>query len=194
MTMLEHAGYSTWPTLPGLELTPTGATTSDELTPDALTHTLTSLRRTEAAWSWIVGDLILAAVHHFGPTRGLTLIAEADLSQAHIARCVAVAERIPHGSRRPTLSWSHHELVAGIDPHNQTRLLDLAETETLSVRQLRAVIDQERADLTPELDLVQPARLPTPPVSQLRAILEEQDDAWVLWQPSSGTMRKWEAA
>ncbi len=135
---------------PGLVLSPIGATTTSDLTPEVLTDVLTELRATEAAWSWIVGDLILAAVHHFGPTRGLTLIAEADLSQAHIARCVAVAERIPHARRHAALSWSHHELVAGMTEHDQVRLLDLAEQESLSVRALRAVIDQEREDLEPE--------------------------------------------
>lgn len=187
------------PALPGLELTPVGVTVTGPVDPDAAAILLGQLRRAEAMFSWVVGDLVIAMRAKpedggLGPTHGYGLAAAADLRPDHVARCVAIALRIPHERRHANLSWSHHELVAGLEPNHADRLLVMAEDERLTVRTLRAVMDQERADLTPELDLPAPSRLPAPPQSVLRAILAADPESWVLWQPSTGTLRPAEVA
>lgn len=47
-----------------------------------------------------------------------------------------VAERVPPAIRHPGLSWSHHRAVSALEPVEQSALLDQAEAEGWSVREL----------------------------------------------------------
>ena len=55
-----------------------------------------------------------------------------------------VASRFEPSRRREGLSWSHHAEVAALEPKAQTRFLDRAQHERLSVRDLREEIRRER--------------------------------------------------
>jgi hypothetical protein len=57
---------------------------------------------------------------------------------------VWVCSRIEISRRREKLSWSHHAEVAAVDLLLQEQLLNQAEAERLSVRDLREVIRLER--------------------------------------------------
>jgi len=48
-----------------------------------------------------------------------------------------VASRITPVRRLATLSWSHHEAVAGLEPDQQDGLLAQAEVEGWTVREIR---------------------------------------------------------
>jgi hypothetical protein len=50
---------------------------------------------------------------------------------ASLAGCFAISRR------RDNLTWSHHAVVAALDPDEQDRWLDMAATERLSVADLR---------------------------------------------------------
>jgi len=55
-----------------------------------------------------------------------------------------VASRFEPCRRRERLSWSHHAELAALEVKTQDRFLQRAETERLSVRDLRAEIRRER--------------------------------------------------
>jgi hypothetical protein len=57
---------------------------------------------------------------------------------------VWVSSRVEISRRRENLSWSHHAEAAPLDLLTQERLLNHAEAERLSVRDLREVIRVER--------------------------------------------------
>jgi len=53
-----------------------------------------------------------------------------------------VASKIEFSRRREKLSWSHHYEVAALEPAQQDELLDQAEAERLSMRQLRQAVKE----------------------------------------------------
>ena len=55
-----------------------------------------------------------------------------------------VASRFSVGRRRGTLSWSHHAELAALEESEQEMWLNLAETQRLSVRDLRAELRDRR--------------------------------------------------
>lgn len=72
---------------------------------------------------------------------------------------VYVASRFEACRRREKLSWSHHAELAALDPDEQDRWLGRAETQRLSVRDLRAEV--RRATRAREaMASPAPARLP----------------------------------
>lgn len=56
-----------------------------------------------------------------------------------------IASQFPPPRRRASLTWCHHAAVAGLDPAEQERWLDLVATERLTVADLRATLRTERA-------------------------------------------------
>jgi len=67
---------------------------------------------------------------------------------------VWVSSRVDVSRRRENLSWSHHVEIAPLDLVTQERLLNHAEAERLSVRDMRELVRVERrakaSDPTPE--------------------------------------------
>lgn len=105
-----------------------------------------------SATEWVLGDLVVEMLRRARAGEQLPERVWADLHQASAARAARVAAVFPLARRRPALTWSHHELVAGMDETHQDRLLGAAETNGLSVRGLRAVIVQEAEDARPQFD------------------------------------------
>jgi hypothetical protein len=99
-----------------------------------------------SAAKWWTGDFLMYAEHLYGE-----LAAQAseslNLSEAGRQDCVRVALAIPRSKRRPGLSWWIHRQVAAkwITPSMRDDLLDRAEREKLTTRQLEAVVKDLRA-------------------------------------------------
>jgi hypothetical protein len=68
-----------------------------------------------------------------------------------------VASRIHASLRRDNLTWSHHALLASLDPDRQRYWLERATHDRLSVDDLRAELRAERQGAQPELNEI-PAR------------------------------------
>lgn len=62
-----------------------------------------------------------------------------------IANAKSVAARIEFSRRRENLSWSHHQEVASLGPDEADGLLDKAETDGWSQRELRRQVSQIKA-------------------------------------------------
>ena len=94
---------------------------------------------------WI-GDFLLFGEEAFGE-----IAAQAseslNLSEAGRQECLRVALAIPPARRRASLAWWHHRLVSAkwITPRQRDDLLDRAEAEGLTTRELEAIVRDLRA-------------------------------------------------
>jgi len=91
---------------------------------------------------WWVGDWLNYGEKTYGETyRAVAITTGYD--EGSLSNLASVSRRIELPRRRGNLSWSHHAEVAGLPIEEQDRLLDWAQTEKASVKDLRAI---KRAD------------------------------------------------
>lgn len=88
----------------------------------------------EACSPWWTGDLLAMGERAFGEKYAQGI--PDDLSPTTLRGYQWVAERVPPANRRPSLSWSHHRAVSALPPAEQSSLLDQAESDGWSVREL----------------------------------------------------------
>lgn len=131
-------------------LTPVGFRRRDlrGLTYDQLRETVLSFVAVSSQMRFAVGDLLNFCEREHGETLS-QLEADTLLSRHTLHNYAWVAGSVAYSRRREALRWSHHEAVASLDPADQTRWLRKAETERLSVDELRSLIRDER-DETPD--------------------------------------------
>jgi hypothetical protein len=65
-----------------------------------------------------------------------------QLSEKSIKNASWICASIAPSLRRETLTFSHHEVVAPLDPEEQSEFLDQAESENLTVSALRKIIKE----------------------------------------------------
>jgi hypothetical protein len=65
-----------------------------------------------------------------------------QLSEKSIKNAAWICSSIAPSLRRETLTFSHHEVVAPLDPKEQSEFLDQAESENLTVSALRKIIKE----------------------------------------------------
>src|SRR5262249_41792955 len=75
-----------------------------------------------------------------------TAVEQTGYDYQTLANDKTVARSIQLSRRRENLSWSHHEAVASLPEPEQDRLLDEAEREELTMRQLRQRVQQRRQE------------------------------------------------
>jgi hypothetical protein len=92
---------------------------------------------------WLIADLLLQAEQRFGES-AYQIAAATGRSERTLSNWCWVASRIPPSRRRETLPMTQHALVAPLEPNEQKRWLDRAETERWSSRELKAAIEVER--------------------------------------------------
>jgi hypothetical protein len=95
----------------------------------------------ESGFNWWCGDFILCMEALHGELAA-QIIPENKAHSWSVYRWVA--ERVKPSTRRPSLSWSHHSIVASLLTERQTIFLDRAENEQLSVSALRKLIAKEK--------------------------------------------------
>lgn len=61
-------------------------------------------------------------------------------SWAMVERFAGVAGKVPETNRHPNLSWSHHAMVANLPMEMQKTVLDHAEVEGLTCKELEQYI------------------------------------------------------
>jgi hypothetical protein len=93
---------------------------------------------------WWLGDWLLYGTFRWGQK-----YAEAARITGYDAGSLRnmawIASQFPPPRRRASLTWCHHAAVAGLDPAEQERWLDLVASERLTVADLRATLRAERA-------------------------------------------------
>jgi N6-adenosine-specific RNA methylase IME4 len=149
--------------LPAAQFTAVGWQPDHDLTFDEWAEIGRGIARVGGAVNWWIGDWINYGEHKWGEkyTEALAVYGE-QYEYMTLAQMTRVGRKVDFCLRRQNLSWSHHKEIANLEPATQVALLDLAEQNGLSVRDLRqAIRDYERnarliekgADLhTAELD------------------------------------------
>jgi hypothetical protein len=102
-----------------------------------------TLQQIGRAWQWWVGDWI-----NYGEARYGEKYAQAidltGLGYEAVANAAWVAGAVEPSTRVETLSWTHHRHVAHLDPLAQREWLGRAAEQSLSTRELRTAIAQDR--------------------------------------------------
>jgi len=136
--------------LPGLAALPFDATgLTDAVDAETALLALPRLRRVGAAVRWLHGDLVLALIDgDLGRLwEAFQEIGDLDLDdRPSLMRSIYVAHAVPRHRRRPALSWSHHQAVAGLEPDEQERWLLQAEASGFTVNALEKAIAADLAD------------------------------------------------
>jgi hypothetical protein len=99
------------------------------------------LGKVGSAVKFWIGDYLLIGEELYGE-RAAQASEALNLSAEGRQECLRVALANPRSRRRPGLSWWHHRLVAArwITPGQREQLLDRAERERLSTRELEAAV------------------------------------------------------
>lgn len=85
---------------------------------------------------WLIGDCLNAGERVFGEDYAQAL-PETRKAQEMLRGYMWVASRVPTVARATALSWSHHRAVAGLEGPEQTRWLERAQAEGLTVKALK---------------------------------------------------------
>jgi hypothetical protein len=93
--------------------------------------------------NWWVGDWLIYGAAKWG--KKYVLAAKITGYDVHsLENMVYVASRFPASLRRENLSWSHHFLVAALEPEHRSYWLDFATEHRLSVNDLRIELRSSR--------------------------------------------------
>lgn len=144
----------------GVLITPVGLDLDGaELTSDEYEHLglflgefFRATRKPHDAAKWALGDFILFGEATLGEKYAQAMEATGRQRQT-LMNYASVANRVPRSRRRETLTFTHHQMVASLDPRTQTRMLDLAEKHEWSSDELanavRAWKAKDREGATP---------------------------------------------
>lgn len=97
------------------------------------------VQRAAVSIQWILGDWLNYGESKWGEKSSQAM----DLTGMHydtLAKAKQVAQRFEHGRRRPQLDFTTHREVAFLPPADADAILDRAEAEGLSTRDVRALV------------------------------------------------------
>jgi N6-adenosine-specific RNA methylase IME4 len=120
----------------GVELSATGLTFTQDVTYDEWSAIGERLQFIGKAVQFWIGDWIRYGEHRFGEKYAQAVEAT-GYEEKTLRNAVYVAEHVDLSRRRDNLGFSHHSEVASLKPAAQEALLDLAEENELTVRELR---------------------------------------------------------
>jgi len=98
------------------------------------------LQIVDAALRWIIGDWLNWGEGHYGDmyTQAIEMT---GLKTQLLMNYKWVADRVQNSSRKENLTWSHHALIAPLEPPEQERWLKVAKEEGWSTRELKEAIN-----------------------------------------------------
>ena len=105
-----------------------------------------ALKRIEASVMFWLGDWWRVGEHRYGESASQA----ADIGYAvqTMMNAAWVCGKIEPSRRRESLTFGHHEAVASLEPAQQDEILTRAETEQMSVRDVRHAVQSENGLLT----------------------------------------------
>lgn len=111
------------------------------------------LHQAEGAVHWWIGDWLLHGHGHYEHGQYKEALEILPFEHGTLRNDKYVAEVFELSRRRDNLSWSHHQVVAGLTKRDQNRWLDRAEKNEWSSRDLRKELKEttEAAEETPDL-------------------------------------------
>lgn len=126
-----------------------------DLTFDEWRSVVGTLQTIDRAVKWWLGDALVFGERRFGEDASAALpTAEEDpyeISQSVLKQAAWMSSVFPPGTRVPELSWTHHRVVADLEPEDRSTLLREAVAARLSTRDLvqRVKEKQEQARAIP---------------------------------------------
>lgn len=90
---------------------------------------------------WYIGALIIKGQAEYGEMYA-QVIGETGLSYSTVANCASVYRKIESSRRRENLSWSHHEAVAKLEPQDQDKYLEKADSGKWTRQKLRTQLKE----------------------------------------------------
>jgi hypothetical protein len=151
--------------LPGVKFDRTGINFPDGLPYEKWEVLITELMALEGAHRWWLGDAINYGEHTYGD-KYAQAIDLTGISYEVLKNYCYVARNVQMSLRSDNLSWTHHYAVAHLDPAMQKRLLQLAEDNLWTTREMQ---QQVRERTSPQID--------TPRASQ-RAVEATEAPDW----------------
>lgn len=100
---------------------------------------LSSVHRRSA---WALGDALLYGERLYGETYAQAA-SLTGFSEQYLQNLTSICRRVPRERRHPELSMGHHDVVARMEPQDQTRWLEQAVAERWTRQDLRAKVDEE---------------------------------------------------
>ncbi len=94
---------------------------------------------------WWVGDWIRYGERRYGEKYAQAIDAT-GYSYSTVSKAAWVCGRIPPEDRRIGLDFGHHAKAAGLDPCSREQILNVAEAENLSVRDVEAAVRRAKAE------------------------------------------------
>lgn len=131
--------------LPGCQLTPKGAVFDPSLSFEQWEAVGKTLRYLEKSILFWLGDWLNFGEKNFGD-KYAQAIESTGYSLQTLQNAQWVAGRIPDSRRRESLTFSHHAEVAGLKSEDQKEILEKAEKEKLSTRELRTATKSRRRE------------------------------------------------
>jgi hypothetical protein len=146
MTMTEVAQRSSFvrELVGGVPVSPVGINFPDELDFDEWRAVGERVARLSGSTAWWLGDWMHFGFWEYGQ-KYEEAIAATGLAYQTLANYRSVCERFDFSRRKENLSFSHHQLVAGLSDAEQDTWLERAETEGLSFHQLHDALQDARA-------------------------------------------------
>lgn len=137
--------------------------------------------------AWWLGDWLVFGKTHYSDCYQLA-IQRAGLRYQTLRNYAWVARRFPIERRHARLTFQHHAEIASLPIEDQDRLLDQAEREEWTTKQLRIAIRQGRGEEPAELQVVPASSRIDVPRSRVTVWRKAADtlgldlDDWVLAQ------------
>jgi hypothetical protein len=97
--------------------------------------------------NWWIGDWWAAGQHRYGERAKAAAEGIFGREFQSLMNAASVSRSFETSRRREVLSWSHHAEVAALPPDKADKLLDRAEREQLSTRELRIEAMKARVEL-----------------------------------------------
>lgn len=134
----------------GIKLEATSLSLTRRMELDEAGVVVSQLNSAESGMAWWVGDLInqLEAMHGEAYAQVIP-----EGKESTWMNYKWVAERVKQETRRPTLTWSHHQQVASLLTERQEIYLARAEQEQLTVSALKKLVasDKGRKEKPPKM-------------------------------------------
>jgi hypothetical protein len=134
-----------------VSLTSVGLTFATDLQFDEWMSLMETLTRMETAFQFAIGDALIWGEARYGERYSQAMEATGLTYQA-LANMVWVARKVPIQNRKEGLSWTHHRVVASVEPDDQPGLLNMALEQGLSATGLQEHIhgkERKPRDIVP---------------------------------------------
>lgn len=122
-----------------VSLTSVGLTVVGTLGFDEWMELMSTLVRMETAFQFAIGDALLYGESKFGEKYSQAMDAT-GLSYQSLANMVWVSRHVPMSNRVDGVSWTHHRVIASVDPTDQRLLLEMARDSSMSATSLQTHI------------------------------------------------------